>query len=128
MKKIIVRDILLSYPNFSKRLIIHNDSSKIQLGVIISQNGKPIAFYSCRLTPAQINYTTIEIKLLIIVETLKCFCTIILEHRITVYTDHKNLTFDKFTTERVLRWCLVLEEYIPELNLSKDLIMKQHMP
>ena len=43
-------------------------------------------------------------------ENLKYFLTIIVGHRIKVYTDHKNLTFEKFTTERVLHWRLMLEE------------------
>ena len=41
-------------PNFSKIFIIHIDTSKMQLGGVISQNGKPIVFYSQKLTPAQI--------------------------------------------------------------------------
>ena len=61
MKKIVVHDFLLYYPNFSKNLIIHTDASKMQLGGVISQNGKPIAFYSRKLILAQINYTTTEI-------------------------------------------------------------------
>ena len=36
--------------------------------------------------------------------------------RIIVYTDHNNLTFESFTTERVLRCCLMSEEYIPEIK------------
>ena len=52
---------------------------------------------------------TTERELLSIAENLKQFCTIILGHRITVYTDHKNLTFENFTTERVLGWRLILE-------------------
>ena len=56
MKKIVGRDVLLCYPNISVKFIIHTDSSKTQLGGVISQNGKLIAFYSRTLTPAQINY------------------------------------------------------------------------
>ena len=52
-------------------------------------------------------------------ETLKYFRTIILEHRITVYTDHNNLTFDNFTTEIMLLWRLILEEYSPEIKYIK---------
>ena len=58
MKNIVGRDVLLSYPNFGEKFIIHTDASKTQLGGVISKNGKPIAFYSRKLTPAQINYTT----------------------------------------------------------------------
>ena len=70
-KYIVGRDVLLSYPNFSEGFIIHTDTRKTQLGGLISQNGKPIAFYSHKLTPAQINFTTTERELLSIVETLK---------------------------------------------------------
>ena len=71
IKKIVGCDVLLSYPKFSETFIIHTDARNMQLGGIISQNGKPIAFHSCKLAPAQINYTTTEQELLGIVETLK---------------------------------------------------------
>ena len=59
---------------------------------------------------------TTEKELLSIVENLKDFGTIFLGHRITVCTDHKNITFENFTTERLLRYRLMLEEYGPELK------------
>ena len=121
MKKIVGRDVLLAYPDFTKEFVIHTDASKAQLGGVISQEGKPIAFYSRKLTPAQINYTTTERELLSIVETLKEFRTILLGHKITVFTDHKNLTYENFTTERVLRWRLLLEEYGPTIKYIKGL-------
>ena len=58
MKNIVGSDVLLSYPNFSKTFIIHTDASNTQLGGDFSQNGKLVAFYSRKLTPAQIYYTT----------------------------------------------------------------------
>ena len=73
--------------------IINNDSSKAHIGVEMSQYGKPIGFYSFKLTPAQIIYTNTERELFSILETLKKFLTIISGQRITVYTDHNNLTF-----------------------------------
>ena len=121
IKKIVGRDVLLSYPDFTKEFVIHTDASKAQLGGVISQSGKPIAFYSRKLTPAQINYTTTERELLSIVETLKEFRTILLGQKIRVYTDHKNLTFENFTTERVLRWRLLLEEYGPVIEYVKGI-------
>ena len=50
----------------------------------------------------QLNYTT-ERELLIIVENTQEFHTILLGHHITLYTDHKHITIENFTTERVLR-------------------------
>ena len=115
IKKIVSRETLLAYPNFNKTFEIHTDASKTQLGSVISQEGKPIAFYSRKLNPAQVNYTTTERELLSIVETLKEFRNILLGQQIKVYTDHQNLTYKQFNTERVMRWRLILEEYSPEL-------------
>ena len=61
-----------------------------------SQKGKPIAFFSRNMNSAQQNYTTTEKELLSKVETIKEFLNILLGHQITVYTDHKNLTYKKF--------------------------------
>jgi hypothetical protein len=116
IKTIISKYVLLSYPDFSKQFDIHTDTSDLQLGSVISQEGKPIAFFSCKLTPVQINYTTIEKELLAIVETLKEFRNILLGFEIKVFTDHQNLTYTHFNTQRVLRWRLILEEYGPSFE------------
>ena len=100
-------------------LVIYTDASKVQLGAVISQDNKSIAFYSRKLNHIQVNYTTTERELLSIVETLKEFRNILLGQQIKVYTDHKNLTYKSFNTERVMRWRLIREEFSPELIYSK---------
>ena len=115
IKKLVSQEVLLAYPNFDELFEIHTDASAYQLGSVISQNGRPIAFYSRKLSPAQRNYTTTERELLAIVETLKEFKNILLGHRIRVYTDHENLTYKQFNSSRVMRWRLLIEEFGPEL-------------
>jgi hypothetical protein len=102
MKQIISKETLLCYPDFNKPFIIHTDASHTQLGAVISQDDKPIAFYSCKLKPEQTRYTTTERELLSIVETLMEFRNILLGQQIIVHTDHKNLTCKNFNTERVM--------------------------
>ena len=58
------------------------------------QEGKPLGFYSWKLSKAQINYTMTEKGLLGIVKTLKEFENILLRHKIEVFTDHNNLTYE----------------------------------
>ena len=118
-KRLICKEVLLTYPNFSQKFDIHTDASKTQLGAVISQNNKPIAFYSRKLNPAQTRYTTTERELLSIVETLKEYKNILLGQKIDVYTDHQNLTYKKFNVERVMRWRLIIEEFNPNLIYIK---------
>jgi hypothetical protein len=99
MKRLIARETFLTYPPFNKGFEIHTGASKAQLGACISE-GKPVAFYSRKLNPAQTRYTTTEPKLLSIVETLKEFRNILLVQEIIVHTTHKNLTYRIFNLDR----------------------------
>ena len=51
-----------------------------------------------------------------IVETIKEFRNILLGQKIVIHTDHKNLTYANFNTDRVIRWRLIIEEYGPDLK------------
>ena len=56
------------------------------------QEAKPVDLYSRKLTETQNHYIVTEKELLIIVETLKEFRTILLGQQLEIYTDHKNIT------------------------------------
>ena len=69
VKEVISREALLAFPQFDKPFHIYTDASDYQLGSVITQDGKPLAFYSRKMNKAQQNYTTGEQELLSIVET-----------------------------------------------------------
>ena len=55
MKALVAREALLSYPNFKLPFEIYSDASKFQLGVVIVQNNRLLAFFSRKLNSAQRN-------------------------------------------------------------------------
>ena len=88
----VVHDILLEHPDFNKQFDIHMDASNHQLGAVISQDGKPIAFFSCKLTETRMRHTVTEKELISIVENLKEFLMILLGQLLKIYAYHKNIT------------------------------------
>ena len=45
IKCVIGREVLLAYPELNALCEIHTDASKLQIGAVVYQKGKPIAFY-----------------------------------------------------------------------------------
>ncbi len=106
VKATIIKELVLAYPDFSKPFEIYTDASTKQLGVVITQENRPIEFFSWKLSGAQSKYTVTKLELLAIVEMLKEFNKMLWGQWINVYhTDHKNLTRDGLglTSDRVTR-------------------------
>jgi hypothetical protein len=96
MRTLMATDAILVFPDHNLEFEIETDASDYQLGAVIKQNGRPVAYYSRKLT--------IEKELLSVVETLRTFRSMLLGAKIIVFMDHKNLThkLSTFTTQRVM--------------------------
>ena len=123
VKATIVKEVVLAYPDFLKPFEIYTHASTKQLGAVITQENRPIAFFSRKLSGAQSKYTVTKLELLAIVEIPEEFNGTLWGQRINVYTDHKNLTQDGLglTSDRVTRWRILLEEYAPEIIYIKGI-------
>jgi hypothetical protein len=105
IKATTAREVVLAYPDFSKVFEIYTDASSKQLGAVITQENRPIAFFSQKLFTMQRKYSVTKIELLAIVETLKEFKGMLWGQSIKVYTDHANL----IRARHDLRPCVPME-------------------
>jgi hypothetical protein len=93
VKATIAKETALAYPDFLKPFEIYTDASSTQLAAMITQDNRPIAFFSRKLSESQHKYSVTKIELLAIVETQKEFKGMLWGQDIKFYTD-RNLTRD----------------------------------
>ncbi len=92
--------------------------------MVITQEHKPIAFFSQKLSKMQHKYSITKTEILSIVETLKELKGMLWGQSIKVFTDHANLMRDALgltPSDRVYQWRLLLEEYGPKIVCVKGI-------
>jgi hypothetical protein len=67
MRLLMAANALAAYPDHNKRFDIYTDASDFQLGACIIEEGRPVVYFSQKLTKPQQNYVTMEKEMLSIV-------------------------------------------------------------
>lgn len=113
---------VLRAPDYNKPFHLFVDASGVGVGAILLQQDSdtgvlhPTSYYSARLKPHEVSYSTIEKEALALMMALKRFECYLLHHPevVTVRSDHNPLTFihqAKLRNQRIMRWALFLQEY-----------------
>jgi hypothetical protein len=95
----------------------------MQLGAVIAQDNRPIAFFSRKLSVTQQKYSVTKIEILAIAEKLKEFKGTLWGQSINVFTEHKNLKKDTLglISDIIYHWRLLLEKYAPKVTHIKEI-------
>lgn len=124
VKDLITQSPVLSYFDPDEPTTLQVDASKYGLSASLMQNGKPVAYASKSLTPAEVYYAQIEKEMFVILFGCKRFHHYVYGRHIDVESDHKPL-------ESILKKPLVVAPARLQrmmLQLQKYNVTVRHVP
>ncbi|XP_076895085.1 uncharacterized protein LOC143547575 [Bidens hawaiensis] len=82
---------VLVLPNFSQVFDLHTDALKVGIGGVLSQGGRPIAYFSEKLTGAMLRYSTYDLEFYAVVQAVKHWRHYLFHKEFVLFTDHDSL-------------------------------------
>jgi hypothetical protein len=82
---------LLQLPNFGKTFELECDASGNEIGGVLLQEGKPIAYFSEKLSGASLNYSTYDKKLDALIHVLETWQHYLWPKEFVIHSDHESL-------------------------------------
>ena len=108
---------VLKTPDLNRAFELVADACSVAIGAVLLQDGRPCAFESRKLIPAELNYTTTEQECLAIIHALKiwrCYLEGQPAERLTLVTDHNPLVHlpkQPSLSRRMARWSEYLQRF-----------------
>jgi transposase InsO family protein len=119
VKKILASPMVLAMPDYDKPFDIWCDASKTGMGGILSQEGRPIAFFSRLFNKAQSQYQTHNQELLAVVSCMKEWRCYTEGQQVTILSDHCPLQYYQKQPKldgMQTRWVQYLEGFSPKVT------------
>ena len=90
IKELLTSTPILVLPDFQLLFELHTDASKVGIGGVLSQKGRPIAYFSEKLSGAKMRYSTYDVEFYA-VQAVKHWTHYLFHKEFVLYTDHEAL-------------------------------------
>eukprot|EP01018_Ginkgo_biloba_P003626 Gb_16316 [translate_table: standard] len=113
---------VLSLPNFDKVFEVECDASGVRIGSVLSQEGRPVAFFNEKLKEDK--YSIYDKEFYALVQALKYWRYYLLPKEFVVLTDHQALKFINSQTKlnvRHAKWVETLRATHSHSNISQEI-------
>ncbi|KAH9801674.1 Endonuclease [Citrus sinensis] len=114
IKEKLITAPVLALPDFSLTFEVHYDASKVGIGAVLSQQGKPRAYFSKKLNGAKAHYNTYDVEFYAVVQALKHWRHYLNHKDFVLYTDHaplKYLNSQDRLSHRHATWTAFLQQF-----------------
>jgi hypothetical protein len=113
-KKRVTTHPVTTLPDFNKVFQVDCDISGTKIGVVLSQEGRPIAFFSENLNESINKYYVYDQEFYSIVQALKKWRNYLLPKEFVLFTDHKALQYIKnqgMLNKKHTKWIQFFQSY-----------------
>ena len=124
LKEALTSPPILRLPDFTQRFVIECDVNGIRLGAILTQQNRPMAYFSEALKGSALALSAYEKEMLAIVKAIKKWHPYLLGKPFTVRIDQKSLKYlleQRITTPAQTQWLPKILGYDYEIEYKRGL-------
>lgn len=114
LKQKVVENCILKIPEMGKPFVLSCDASGDQLGCVLTQDRRVVAYESRKLRSHELNYPVHDLELAAVVHAFKHWRHLLLGVKFELRTDHESLKYiftQPLLNNRQRRWLQLLCEY-----------------